>query len=82
MIDEIPTPLREPNIAEQILNFFIDHKLLDGEIILLKYQLLFLPKNGCGPATSLKVAKLFGNIFLIFVVDNKLHDTIGILILN
>ena len=46
-------------------------------------QLKFLPKNGCGPATPLRVAKPFLGIFFFFV-EYKLHDddTKGILISN
>ena len=47
--------LKNTNIAEKNLNFFI-------------------VKNGCGPATPLRVAKIFWEYFSIFL-DNKLHDT-------
>ena len=49
-----PQIYQTANIAEKILKFFIDHKLLDGERVLLKYPTLIFSKNGCGPATPLK----------------------------
>ena len=74
-------PRGDPTTLKKIQKFFIDHKLLDDERIMLKCPTLILPKNECGPATPLRVAKLFLGIFSIFL-DNKLHDTKGILISN
>ena len=40
----LPRPSGLPNIAEKFLKPFIDHKLLDGEGILKKYQFNFCQK--------------------------------------
>ena len=45
---------------------FVDHKLLDAEGNLKNTKLKFLPKNGCGPATPLRVAKFFWEYCFLF----------------
>ena len=55
----MPRPSWIPNIAENNSENFIDHKLLDGDGILKKYQPLIV-------ATPLRVAKLLKNMYLIF----------------
>ena len=54
-------------------NFFIDHKLLDCEGILKRYQTLIFAKNGCGPATPLRITQHCWKI-LKFFIDHKLLD--------
>ena len=47
----LPRPQGDPTSLTKILNFFIDHKLLDGGGILKKYQTLIVAKNWYGPVT-------------------------------
>ena len=68
--------LGDPTSLKKTVNIFNDHKLLDGERILLKYELSFLPKNWCYCH-----APQGGQFFGAFL-DNKLHYTKGILISN
>ena len=51
-----------PKITENNSENFIDHKLLDAEGILKKYQLIIFAKKWVGK-------------FFFFLLDNKLHDT-------
>ena len=41
----LPRPRGDPTSLKKILNIFIDHKLLDGERILLKYPTLMFAKK-------------------------------------
>ena len=79
----LPRPSGWPNIAEKILNFFIDHKQLDGDFFVVKIPNFNFCQN-MGVVLSLPSVWLnfFGIIFLIFLLDTKLHDTKGILITN
>ena len=57
------TPLRmTQHCWEKNLKFFIDHKLLDGEGILIKYPTLIFAKNGGG--------QFFWEYFSKFILDN------------
>ena len=73
----MPCPSVWPIIAENNSENVINHKLLDAEGNLKKYQTLIFAKNGCGPATPLRVIqhcwKKFGNFN-----DHKLLDGEGI----
>ena len=72
-----------PNIAhENNSENFIDHKLLDSEGILKKYQTLIFAKKWVWSSHALQGGQTFLGIFFYFYLDNKLHDTSGILILN
>ena len=53
----LPRPQGDPTTLTTILNFFIDHKLLDGGGILKKNQTLIVAKNWYGPVTPLRVTK-------------------------
>ena len=63
----------------KFLNFFIDHKLLDGENILLP-NFNFSQKMGVVLQRPSGWPNFFGVFF--YFLDNKLYDTNAILISN
>ena len=63
--------LGDPTSLKKTVNILNDHKLLDGERILLKYELSFLPKNWCVIATPLRVANFLGHFWIISCIIQK-----------